>query len=67
MHPLDHYRCAKLLLDQHGPQEAWRHATARAIDLHMADDEAGRVAWQAILKAMHELTQVEPDVGQGTH
>lgn len=59
--PIDTYRTAKLLLDAHGETEAWRFATARAIDLHLAEDQEGRAAWQGVLSALHELTRAKGD------
>ena len=51
---LDAYRCAKLLLDQHG-RDAELHATMRADEMEAVGDEAGRRAWMHILAAMDEL------------
>lgn len=53
---LDVYRCAKLLLDQHG-QNAELHAAMRADELEAAGDEAGRRAWMRILAAIDELAR----------
>jgi hypothetical protein len=61
---IDIYRTAKLLLDAHGEAEAWRFATARAIDLHIAEDMAGRATWQRVLSALHEMTRNEPMAGE---
>lgn len=55
---LDAYRCAKLLLDQHG-QNAELHAAMRADELEAAGDEAGLRAWMRILAAIDELARTE--------
>lgn len=60
---LDAYRCAKLLLDQHG-RDAELHAAMRADELEAAGDEAGRQAWMRILAAMDELTRTERRSGE---
>ncbi len=60
---LDAYRCAKLLLDQHG-HNAELHAAMRADELEAAGDEAGRRAWMLILAAMDELTRTERRPGE---
>lgn len=60
---LDAFRCAKLLLDQHG-RDAELHAAMRADELEAAGDEAGRRAWMLILAAMGELTRTERRPGE---
>jgi len=55
---LDAYRCAKLLLDQHG-LDAELHAAMRADELEAAGDEAGLRAWMRILAAIDELMRTE--------
>lgn len=60
---LDAYRCAKLLLDQHG-RDAELHAAMRADELEAAGDEAGRRAWMLILAALDELTRTERRQGE---
>ncbi len=59
----DAYRCAKLLLDQHG-RDAELHAAMRADELEAAGDEAGRRAWMLILAALDELTRTERRQGE---
>ncbi|MDP9104054.1 MAG: hypothetical protein M3N05_08630 [Pseudomonadota bacterium] len=56
MEPIDAYRCAKLLLNQHG-EDASLHAAQRADELEIAGDEDGRRAWIAILAAVDELAR----------
>ncbi len=63
MDELDAYRCAKLLLDQHG-FGAELHAAMRADALDVAGDEAGRRAWLQILAAMDELSRTERRLGE---
>jgi hypothetical protein len=60
---LDAYRCAKLLLDQHG-RDAELHAAMRADELEAAGDEAGRRAWLRILAALDELVRTERRQGE---
>ena len=55
---LDAYRCAKLLLDQHGG-DAELHAAMRADELEAVGDEAGWRAWMLILAALDELVRTE--------
>lgn len=57
MDEIDAYRTAKILLDARGEKGAQSYATAQTIDLSMAGDDDGLVAWQRVLKAMHELTR----------
>ncbi len=59
MDDLDAYRCAKLLLDQHGA-DAEIHAAMRADALNASGDSAGRQAWMRILAAVDELRRIEP-------
>ena len=63
LNDLDAYRCAKLLLDQHG-RDAEFHAAMRADALDAAGDEAGRQAWLRILAAVDELARVERRQGE---
>ncbi len=60
---LDAYRCAKLLLDQHG-RDAELHAAMRADELEAAGDEAGLRAWMLILAALDELVRTERRQGE---
>ena len=63
MDELDTYRCAKLLLEQHG-RDAELHAAMRADELEAAGDEAGRRAWMLILAALDELVRTERRQGE---
>ena len=63
MDDLDAYRCAKLLLDQHGAG-AEIHAAMRTDALHAAGDDAGRRAWLRILAAVDELRRIERRPGE---
>ncbi len=58
MDKLDVYRCAKLLLDQHG-SGAELQAAMRADALEATGDEAGRRTWMQILAALDELCRTE--------
>jgi len=58
MNALDAYRCAKLLLDQHG-SGAELQAAMRADAFEAAGDEAGLRAWMQILTALDELCRTE--------
>jgi len=64
MDQLDAYRCAKLLLDQHGAA-APIHAAMRADELDAAGDQAGRRAWIAIMAAIDELGRTERRPSEG--
>lgn len=55
MDELDPYRCAKILIDEHGPLIAWQKAASRAVEL--VRDHAGCLAWVRILDAVDELTR----------
>ena len=59
----DAYRCAKLLVDQHG-RDAEFHAAMRVDALDAAGDEAGRRAWLRILVAVDELARVKRRLGE---
>ncbi len=63
MDDLDAYRCAKLLLDQHG-RDAELHAAMRADELEAVGDEAGLRAWMLILAALDELVRTERRQGE---
>ena len=63
----DIYTTANLLLLQHGQQEAWRIATVRALDLHLAEDAAGRDIWERIVAALKDLTISAPEGDGRTH
>ena len=64
MDELDAYRCAKLLIDGRGRQEAWRHAVTRAVELKEGGDHAGHAAWIAIVCAVETLTRTERQEGE---
>ena len=63
MHPLDPYRCANLLIREHGA-DAEVQAAMRADELDAAGDEAGRRAWMCILAALDNLRRVAPKQGE---
>jgi len=63
MHPLDPYRCANILLREHGA-DAELHAAMRADELDAAGDEAGRRAWMRILAALDYLRRTAPGPGE---
>ena len=63
MNGLDAYRCAKLLLDQHG-RDAELHAAMRADELEAVGDEDGLRAWMLILAALDELVRTERRQGE---
>ena len=66
MNALDAYRCAKLLLDQHG-SEAELQAATRADAFEAVGDEAGRRAWTQILTALDELCRTERRPNEQVH
>ena len=63
MHPLDLYRCANILIREHGA-DAEVQAAMRADDLDAAGDEAGRRAWMRILAALDDLRRTAPGPGE---
>lgn len=63
MHPLDPYRCASILIRQHGADAEVR-AAMRADELDAAGDEAGRCAWMRILAALDDLRRTAPGPGE---
>ena len=56
----DVWRAAKLLIDQHG-EEARIHAAMRVDEMSDVGDLDGQAVWKAILKAVLELVNKEPD------
>lgn len=63
---LDAFRCAKLLLDQHG-RDAELRAAMHADELEAAGDEAGRRVWMLILAALDELTRTKRRLDESLH
>ncbi len=63
MDDIDAYRCAHLLLGQHGP-DAELQAAQRADALDAAGDDAGRRAWMRILAAVDELRRTDRRPGE---
>ena len=63
MDPLDAYRCANLVLQQHGPG-AEAHCADRSAELASGGDTAGVQAWAAILSAASELKRTWPRAGE---
>jgi hypothetical protein len=57
---IDIYRTANLLLKLHGEMKAVIHAAQRADELLDAGDMEGRRVWLKVLKAVKELSEVEP-------
>lgn len=66
MHPLDIYRSAKLLVDQHGDQ-APMQARVRTMSLRQDGDEQGAAVWQRILEAVLELQRTLRDPEEAVH
>ena len=66
MDPLDPYRAANLLLQQHG-KDAKAHAVQRVQNMRAAGDERGEWAWMGILDAVLVLEATKPAVGETTH
>lgn len=54
MHPLDPWRVAHMLMQQHG-ENAGLQAAMRVDELNAAGDEEGRRVWMQILDAIDEL------------
>ncbi len=57
MDDIDAYRAARILIDMHGEQEAWRILTARAVDEHLAGHLEARAITQRVLSALREMTR----------
>ncbi len=66
MDPLDPYRAANLIIQQHG-QDAKAHAVQRMQDMRAADDERGEWAWISVFDAVLMLEATKPADGEGTH
>lgn len=58
MDDLDVYRCAQLLIQEHG-QQALTRATLRCCELQGAGDRQGVAAWERIMSAIRVLRRTE--------
>ena len=63
MDGLDAYRCAHILIREHGMQAATR-ATLRRGELLTAGDVAGAEAWMRIIDAIRMLRRTEREPGE---
>ncbi len=63
---LDIYRCAKLLVKQHG-REAPSHAALNAGAMLEKGDLDGRAAWLRIVRAVNDLLDTQPGDGAAAH
>jgi hypothetical protein len=61
MEPIDAYRAANLLIQQHGA-DAIVLAAERLVELREAGDEAGAVIWQKIALAINALMRDNPSL-----
>ena len=66
MHPLDPYRAANLLIQQHGA-DAKAHAMQRVLDMRGTGDDTGETVWMGVFEAVLELQAMRPAEGQSTH
>ena len=66
MHPVDLYRAANILIQQHGAT-AKEQAMQRALDLRATGDEQGEWTWLGVFDAVLELQSIRPADGQSTH
>ena len=66
MHPLDIYRSAKLLIDQHG-KRAPGQARVRIMSLRQDGDVQGAAVWQRIFEAILELQRTMRDPEEAVH
>lgn len=57
--PIDIFRSARLLIDQHG-EDATIHAAMRADEMLDEGDFDGRVVWLKVIEAINELQKTEP-------
>lgn len=62
MDEIDIWRSAHLLIKQHG-EDAGAVAAAKFVEFQKASDGDGMATWTAILKAIWELTETRPGVG----
>ncbi len=63
---LDIWRCANLLVKQHG-DDAPIHAAMQADGMLEAGDLDGLAAWKRILRAVEELQETVPKSGEVAH
>ena len=66
MHPLDPYRAANLLIQQHGV-DAKAEAMQRVLEMREAGDDQGEMVWMGVFEAVLELQTMRPAEGQSTH
>jgi hypothetical protein len=66
MDPLDPYRAANLLIQQHGG-DAKTHAMQRVLDMRAAGDERGEWVWMGVFDAVLELQAIRPAEGGHVH
>lgn len=66
MDPLDAYRAANLLIQQHG-HNARAHAIQRVLEMRAAGDERGEWAWMGVFDAVLALQATGPVKGQPIH
>jgi hypothetical protein len=66
MHPLDPWRVANLLIQQHG-SDADLQAAMRADALWDAGDQAGFAVWTQIINAIDALRRDPPRPGEARH
>ena len=66
MHPLDPWRVANLLIEQHG-ESAGLQAALRADAFWEAGDEAGAVLWRQVLGATDVLRGTTQRAGEAQH
>ena len=66
MHPLDPWRVANLLIEQHGA-EADLHAAMRIDALSDAGDAVGSAVWRQIMDAIDALRRTRQVAGEVLH
>ena len=66
MHPLDSWRVANLLIEQHGKSTGLQ-AALRADMLWEAGDEAEAAVWRQVLKAIDVLQRTTQLAGEAQH
>ena len=66
VHPLDPWRVANLLIEQHG-ESAGLQAALRADALWEVGDEAGVAVWRQVLGAIDILQRTEQLAGEAQH
>ena len=66
MHPLDPYRAATILIQEHG-SDALAIAAERMLDMKLANDKEGESVWGRVFNAIQDLKALRPGNGRVVH